>query len=283
MYTCYLDESGHCGEKVNPQQPVEIIFGVLIDLSKLTKAQKQYQQFIDIFNEHKIKISEFKACDIYKGYKQFSVLNSNARDALFELLLAWGEDNKCRYIVSPIDSKKHFDLVSKTDPMANILSFPFEAGVMNITLAIQKLQKTKEKNKGRTFIIIDEQKKHDENFIRLLENDLSYTDVYTAYNEKKEEHRLNQIIDIPFFTKSHLTPIIQLADSGAFIVRKYIELNSFNFKENYPGEKGKISRWYKVLKTRKVSHTIINPSNPDDSLCNYYSNIRPNNWDPKEW
>ena len=51
MYICYVDESGHCGEKYNPEQPVEVLFGVMLDLTKLTKAHRQHNEIIKIFKD----------------------------------------------------------------------------------------------------------------------------------------------------------------------------------------------------------------------------------------
>jgi len=37
MYVCYVDESGHTGEKFDPNQPVEVLCGVVTDVTKLFK------------------------------------------------------------------------------------------------------------------------------------------------------------------------------------------------------------------------------------------------------
>lgn len=273
MYICYIDESGHCGEKYNPEQPIEVLFGAMLDLTKLTKAQRQHQEIMNIFTSHNINISEFKACDMYRGVNQFNDFSPDLRDTLFEFLLAWGEDRKCRYFISPIHSKKHFDLCKKNDPIAMKLKFPFEAAALNITLSIQKYQKSKKKNKGRTFVVFDEQHKHDENFIKLFEEQMNYTDLFTQFEESDGE-RLNQIIDIPFFSKSHLVTLIQLADVGAFITRKYYEIKILAINEKYDGELSKIEKWYKRICLRKVSKSIMTPA-INEPLCKYYFSIRP--------
>jgi len=41
MYVCYVDESGHNGKKYNPKQPVEVLCGVLTDVTKLFKTQRE--------------------------------------------------------------------------------------------------------------------------------------------------------------------------------------------------------------------------------------------------
>lgn len=51
MYVCYIDESGHCGKKYNPKQPVEVLCGVpaahiknslRLNFVAVPKAGKQY-------------------------------------------------------------------------------------------------------------------------------------------------------------------------------------------------------------------------------------------------
>ena len=160
--------------------------------------------------------------------------------------------------------------------------YPFEAGAMNITLAIQRCQKSKKNNKGRTFIVFDEQKKHDDHFLCLFEQGLELTDTYTMFNEKKEFERLNQIIDVPLFSKSHLATIIQLADIGAYITRKYIELVVHGVEGKYDGELEKISDWYQRIGERKIKHTAVNPK-AEDPLCEYYYLVRPEGWSAKDW
>ena len=282
LYICYVDESGHCGKKVNPKQPVEVLFGAMIDLTKLSKAQREHAAYVLLFEEHNIPVTEFKASDTYRGANEFGDFPPKLRDAIFELLLSWGERRKCHYIVAPIDAKKHFDLKDQENDIANRLGFPFESGALNITLAIQRWQKSKKNNKGRTFVVFDQQNKHDENFIKLFEADLEFTDTYVGYSEKNKKERLDQVIDVPLFSKSHLATIIQLADLGAFITRKYIELTTYGFKEKYDGEIEKISGWYQRLGERKIVHTAINP-NGTDPLCEYYHLVRPDGWSAKTW
>jgi len=90
LYICYVDESGHCGEKFDPKQPVEVLFGAMLDLTKLTKAQRQHVEIIKIFNDKGINISEFKASDLYRGQNQFKEFSPELRDQIFELLISWG-------------------------------------------------------------------------------------------------------------------------------------------------------------------------------------------------
>lgn len=65
MYICYVDESGHCGVKEAPAQPVEVLCGVITDLAKLTKTQREHSELLT-----DLGIAEMKASDAYRGRKE---------------------------------------------------------------------------------------------------------------------------------------------------------------------------------------------------------------------
>ncbi len=117
--------------------------------------------------------------------------------------------------------------------------------------------------------------------LKFFENDLSFTDGYTGYipkpRSKKQAQRLDQIIDVPHFSKSHLSVLIQLADWIAFIVNRYLLLTVCKNKEKYDGELVKIVGWYKRIGDNLVSHTAIDPPGKDE-LCVYFNEIRPDGW-----
>lgn len=286
MYLCYLDESGHCGKKYNPIQPVEVICGIITDATKLFKTQRQHQQIIDILNEKGIPLKELKAADTYRGRKSWSKVSPKVRDNIFHLIIKWAEERSCKFIVCPIDSQKFFENKKNGCRFCQLFQNPYEAGALNAILAVQRLQKYKKKNKGKTQIIFDEQKGHDENLLKFFEDDLSFTDGYTGYTPKPrakvQPQRLNQIIDAPHFSKSHLSVLIQLADWIAFIVNRYLLLTAYKNAEKYDGELDKISSWYERIGKSLITHTAINPRGKDE-LCVYFKEIRPNGWSAKQW
>ncbi|MBN2556893.1 MAG: DUF3800 domain-containing protein, partial [Anaerolineales bacterium] len=104
MYICYADESGHCGKRINPNQPVEVLCGVRTDVSKLFKTQRQHQQILDALNHHDIKISELKASDAYGGRKEWGDVDAKIRDSIFEVMFDWFNERSCKFSVCPIDS-----------------------------------------------------------------------------------------------------------------------------------------------------------------------------------
>lgn len=280
MKICYLDESGHCGIKYNEKQPVETVVGVVSDMSKIFKTQKEHNTILDILTTGGIGSIELKAVEIYRGRKEWSKVNPEIRVKIYELLLQWAVDRKCKFILCPIDSDKFFKLVKNNDRIALKFQYPYEAAAFNSILAVQREFRNYKKNKGRTLMVFDEQKKHDENLLRLLESDLEFTDQYTCYKPKpraKSDPRLDQIIDIPHFSKSHMAVMLQIADIAAFIVNRHILLNYYNEEESYKGEKDKIDNWYLIIIMNTISKSSLDPPGKDE-LITFYRNVRPNKW-----
>ncbi len=283
MRICYVDESGHCGIKFDRHQPVEVLCGVITDISKLFKTQNEHGRIIDFLADNGVKVEEIKAAELYRGRREWHNINSKNRDAIYKALLAWSKHRVCKFVVCPIDSKAMFEQVKNGCDIAKKFQYPWEAGAFNITLAVQRENRSMKNNKGRTIIVFDEQKNHDDRFLKLFEEDLSYTDGYTCYKSRpraKSPPRFDQIVDIPHFSKSHLTVLIQLADVAAYIVNRYICMTSYDMPEEYDGETSKFANWYKMIGKNTIDHTSIDPPGKD-SLCEFYRKVRPPSWTAK--
>ena len=280
MRICYLDETGHCGEKPNPQQPYETVVGVITDVTKLFKTQREHNNIIDVLQEAGINVSELKASELYRGRNEWSDLEPQNRDAVFRALLQWAEERKCKYVICPIDSSEFFRRKRDGCPICQKLLYPFEAAAVNATLAIQRENRNKKSNKGRTIVVFDEQKRHDERFLSILDGDLAFTDAYTGYKappRAKAPPRLDQIVDIPHFSKSHKAVLIQIADIAGYAVNRSIAIESGAIPEKYPGEATKIDEWVSIVAKSMISPSSIDPPGKDD-LCQFYRSIRPSPW-----
>lgn len=282
MYACYTDEAGHCGKKFNPKQPIEVVCGILIDLSKLFKTQREHKLIFKFLSKHGVPITELKASDIYGGRKRWQNVSPIERNSFLSQLLKWMASRYCKIIVCPIDCNDFFNSKKAGCPISARLCYPYEVGALNVILGVQRFQQTKKDNKDKIFLIFDEQKGHDENLLRILSGDLKFTDGYTKFSQRKETERLFSIVDVPYFAKSHLAIAIQLADLVAFIVNKYLLLASYGFDEKYEGEFDRINTWYKSIRECLIRPTAIDP--PDhDPFCSYIRSIRPSGWSAREW
>jgi hypothetical protein len=281
MYICYVDESGHCGNKLNPVQPVEVVCGVLTDVTKLFKTQREHSALLA-----DLGLTELKSAQAYRGRKEWSKVPAADRVALFERVIGWADDRNAKFVPAPIDSARFFERKSSGCTVSSACAAPYEAGCLNVLLAIQRAHKTKMSNKGKTIVIYDEQSGHDENFLRLVAGDLEFTDGYTGYTIPKRKTpppRIDQIVDVPHFSKSHLAVLIQVADLAAFIINRYLLLTVYGQAEDYVGELTRVEGWYKEIGENRVSHTATDPPG-SDPVCRYFrEDIRPNGWTAKKW
>lgn len=166
MYSCYIDESGHNGRKFNPEQPVEVLCGVLTDMTKLFKTQKEFLEIVKGITGLDLSVNELKASNVYRGRKQWGTVEPAIRYKLIESILLWAEERKCKYLISPIDTFKFFQLKESGEPFTQLFKYPYEAGAINVLLALQKHQDSKKNNKGKTLVVFDEQRDHDDNLVR---------------------------------------------------------------------------------------------------------------------
>ena len=209
-----------------------------------------------------------------------------SRLKFMDLLLNWIRERYCKFIICPIDSKIFFDLKAQECPTTGLFKYPYEAGAFKVVASVQRMNKSKKNNKGKTIVIFDEQHGHDGNFLSLFEGDLSFSDDFTGYQPKprarNQPERFDQIVDVPHFSKSHLAPMIQLADVCAFVVNRYLQITVYNSHERFDGELQQISDWYHLIGDNIVAHGSFDP-NGRDGLCGYYRALRPARWSGREW
>jgi len=290
MYFCYVDESGHCGTKFDPNQPVEVLVGVVSDATKIHKTNREHSNFLkELLHTHGIEVSELKSAQIFRGRKEWSSIAPEVRKQVFKDLLKWVNNRSCKLIVCPIDSAKYFELKKQGHELANKLHFPYEAGSLNVLLSLQRMKYGSPNNKGKTVVIFDEEGEHDKRLIKLLSEDLSFTDVFTqieipkSKKKQAELERLCQIVDIPLFSKSEHSQLIQIADLVAFVVSRYIQLKSFAVVPTFEDELGVIEEFYKGVKDSLIPAAHINPPVKGDPLATFYQEIRPKGWSPQKW
>lgn len=291
MYFCYVDESGHCGTKFNPEQPVEVLVGVVSDATKIHKTNREHSSFLrNLLHTHGIEVSELKSAQIFRGRKEWYNVPHEERKKIFKELVKWVNERSCKLIVCPIDSAKYFDLKKQGHELANKLHFPYEAGSLNVLLSLQRMKYgSRKNNKGKTVVIFDEEGEHDKRLIKLLSEDLSFTDGFTQLEIPKtkrkqaELERLCQIVDIPFFSKSEHSQLIQIADLVAFVVSRYIQLKSFGVAPAFEDELAVIEDFYVGVKDSLVPAAHINPPAKGNPLAAFYQEIRPQGWTPQKW
>jgi len=268
---------------------VEVVLGVMSDLvTKLPKTQRELLGMINGLTKLDIQVRELKAAEAYRGRKAWGAVSAEVRKEVFKRVLEFARERSCKYFIAPIDSQKFFARKNQGCSIAQRLAFPYEAGAMNVVLGVQRHQQGAKNNKGMTFMVFDEQQGHDTNLKGLLlrPDKLEWTDAYTGYvvskRAKNPTPRLDQIFDIPYFSPSHGSIVIQLADWAAFVVNRYLQMTAYRMPESYDGELDVITEWYEIVGASKVNHTAMEPPGKAE-ICEFYKAVRPTGWSMKQW
>ena len=204
MFLCYVDESGFNGKKFNSEQPVQTMVGIFPNIYNYHKTDTEFKDVFEIISQQ-IPIKEIKAADIYRGRKKWKDIDPAIRDRVIDYYINWIRDRNHRFIVNAIDNGVFFDLKKQNSdqPFFNSFSYPWTLAAFHIALVIQKMNKNKSNNKGKTLLIFDEEDVFEDSLCELIHNPPKFVDEFVPFDAKKEKQRLNQIIDSAYFVRSH--------------------------------------------------------------------------------
>ncbi len=217
MYVFYADESGFSkGSDLEADQPITVVAGVLIDLTKLPKAIRIFDETLRIINQGNPEkpITELKFSDIRQGKGVFrknfpkiearadllkSVIEEFEREIAFKIFYTAVVDEKF------MEAKKN-DMYSRYVKQA--LHHPYLCAAYRVLVLLEKHQRAKKNNKGKTFVIFDEQNTFRDRLEQLVSSPI-------------HGKPFEQIFDTVYFGKSHYSKLIQIADLIAGMLRYY--------------------------------------------------------------
>ena len=215
MYAFYADESGMSQSKSNidSNQPVLVISGILIDLTKINKAFRVYN---DIMKQLSGKTDELKFKSIMDYKYPYYDHYSSSFEALDKILSQFEDEVQYKIIFSAINLYKFEDVKKDVNLKLLIDAFghPYLCASYDVLFQLEKHQVNKEKNKGNTFVIFDEQVR----YATALEDLITKPFLSTNFT---------QIIDTCYFGKSHHSKLIQIADLYAGMMMQAIKLYVF--------------------------------------------------------
>jgi len=260
MYLCYVDESGFNGKKYNQAQPVQTMIGIFPNVYNYHKSDSEFKKVFEIISQN-IPIKELKAADIYRGRKRWKEINPEIRDRVIDYYINWICERNHNFIVTAIDNKKFFELKKHNNEHIFFKHFPYPwiLSAFQIALVIQKLNRNKPKNKGKTLLIFDEEDIFADHLCELIHSPPEFIDEFVKFEQKREGVRLNQIIDSAYFVKSHHSSMAQVVDILAFIYRLHLELNFYGLVEAYDGEREKINNWISLVQNKFIRYSVIYP------------------------
>ncbi|HXF89624.1 MAG TPA: DUF3800 domain-containing protein [Xanthobacteraceae bacterium] len=267
MKICYVDESGN-----SPQDPCLVMVGVLVDAYRLNRTREEFAEIFDdvqrLFEEN---LRELKGSKMIFGRDRWRKVDPEVRKKIAGHLCKWIGDRKHYLALSAIDRSK-----LKKDDTADVpkqCRDDWLAGGLHIALQIQKSHQNKDKNKGHTFLIFDDNKVKADALSDLLWQPPEWTDDY--YDRQKKQGRLDQIVDTTFSIKSHHAGLVQVADLFAFIFRRYAEMKDFEKPEEWAGEQALIEEYVAILASRLLPRSCRWPAKQNGASSRWFNSIAP--------
>ena len=267
MKVCYVDESGN-----NANDPCLVMVGIVVDAHRLNRTREEFGEIFDevqgLFQEN---LKELKGAKMIFGRDRWRNVDAETRKRIAGSLCRWVADRKHHIAMSAID-RQRFAQVNAT-PFAPAPSDPWLAASLHIALQLQKHHQRTRKNKGHTFLFMDENKQKADQLAELLFEPPEWTDAY--YGRRKNEARLDQLIDSSFAVKSHHAGLVQVADMYALILRRYAELHDYGATELLEGEKSLIDGYTTTLASRMLPKATRWPATAKAPCCKWYNDIAP--------
>jgi Protein of unknown function (DUF3800) len=213
MYAFYADESGFSkSTKFEIDQPILVVVGILIDTSKLRKA-------IEVFDDILLKVNallntsvqELKFTEIRNKYPYKIDLPKveERADLLENIILDFQKEIDFKVFYCAIDNQRYFNARKTEELLKKRLKHPYLCASYKILSQLDKHQAPKPRNKGKTFVIFDEQNQYQNDIEELVHQPLHI-------------QKFSEIFDTTYFGKSHYSKLIQIADLIAGTIRYYL-------------------------------------------------------------
>lgn len=211
MYVFYGDESGFSkGVRLEPEQPITVYAGVLIDRTKLNKAIATFDGILESINNGIAqKVTELKFNDIKQGKYPYSVnfpKVDDKADLLERIITDFQREISFKIFYSAICDELFLQEKKNGDTNAIKLHHPYTAACYRVLSRIEQTQAVKRNNKGNTFVVLDEQHTLQKQIESLIQSPLHIP-------------KFTQIIDTAYFGKSEYSKLIQIADLIVGIIR----------------------------------------------------------------
>lgn len=267
MKVCYVDESGN-----QEQDPCVVMVGIVVDSMRLNRTREEFNDVFEVvqglFQEN---LRELKGSKMIFGRDRWRNVKPEVRKRIAEFFCTWLVSRKHHLVLAAIDREAMQQV--DVDGHPEIAANPWLACSVHVALQLQKHHQAQSKNKGHTFLFVDENKKDADRLAELLFSPPAWTDEY--YGRKKKQPRLDQLIDSAFAVKSHHAGLVQVADMYALILRRYAELHDYNQPELWDGEKALIDGYAGTLASRLLPRATRWPAKPRTAIGQWLNQIAP--------
>lgn len=140
-------------------------------------------------------------------------------------------------------------------------------------LAMQRRFMREEKHKGNTVYIFDNEEREQMRFADLVQRPPEWSDAY--YERPRNADPLDQVIDTPYFADSTQVALVQMADTAAYLLRRYAEVELGLDAPRYDGELERLREWATMLSARSIGRAHIYPRAKRTDAHDLFFNLAP--------
>lgn len=240
MKLVYLDESG------KEESDVSVIAGVVVDAYRVHSSR---QEWLEILQQMAVlaekPVAEFHMRDVYNRAEEWKDVTPENRGRAVETVLEWLVKRKHSVVFSATLKAEFQARITSGCSMASDLGSRWLTEAFHVVLSTNKEYKSLSHNKGKSLLVFDRGSGYDRKLSELLVSPPIWSDTY--YNRKSKERQLGEIMDTSFFADSVHAPLIQLADTVAFILRRLAEICDAGDGERFSGERQQLENWVNTI------------------------------------
>ena len=240
MKLVFLDENG------KSQDQVSVIAGVVIDAYRIHSTRRDWVSMLaKMATLAGQPIAEFHMRNAYSGNDEWKSAGIKNREKAITGVLDWLAGKGHRIVFSASMQVAFQARLSSGCAMTSELGSRWVSEAFHIALAVNKANQGLKGNKGKSILVFDKGSGYETALSQLLVNPPGWSDTY--YAKGKKDDRLSQIMDTSFFADSIHAPLIQLADTVAFILRRLAEIRDVGQNERFTDERKNLEGWLAVI------------------------------------
>ncbi|MEJ5914494.1 DUF3800 domain-containing protein [Pseudokineococcus sp. 1T1Z-3] len=260
----YVDETG-----IDQNAPVAVMVGIVADVHHIARSQDEFGDLFDELRKYAGALREVKSSELMRGTGKWKHMNNADRVELVKRLCGWVATRHHRLALAAVTTAT----VKGGPAPAPGWDNAWRAAAWHIALQVQRAHQGKPKNKGRSLLIFDDNKKQADNFAESMINPAPWTDAY--YERGKKQAAMDQIIDTPLTVASHHVGLVQIADLYAGIFRRYADLQDHGASEHYTDEARHIGEYVDILTPSLLATANRWAKRPSNPCMQWYVDVAP--------
>lgn len=277
MFLSYFDESGYTGRGRDPNQPVLVVAGVVINAYRAPKTGRDWRTLLNELQEMAGKpLTELKGRELFRGDGPWKQCHHTQRAKARIHILEWLTKRNHKIVASSIV----YEHWKSTDSYlcAEALKYdPIVVACVHIGLIIQRINhasKESELNKKKTLLVFDHQTDRVQKQISELLAEPPEWAMAFVRGKCGEENTLPVLIDSAYFADSIQAPLIQVADFLCFMLQRRASL-SLGYEERFAGEQEIIDSVTEQLDKLMVNRSHVYPSGKNRSFARLMESVGP--------